>query len=304
MLRQGNCVKRITASGGGNLEAPSGKSYLVRRLYAEPSSSDTFLTLRVDRKTVGAYRIGGKSGNHLSFLTEGNIKRNLMEFLEKAGINVAIPIAEGQTFNVSRYAEAGEVVIVYDQYDAGDIRADMPNGSDAKEYTFVQYLNNSATKAVSGDLLMDESNSPAEFPDFPASAVVPARHKIDILGLAGHPTGHKTTGDNYILSTFVKMIKDRETLFDEDRAGIVFRAKKPSEDKTMYRIDFSLIGACVMSHYSQSDEISADPLMFEPALHFEAGEELLVYVTFELTGTDTLAVDTVDLAAIMHVAIA
>jgi len=303
MLIQGNCVKRITASGGGDLEAPAGKSYLVRRIYAEPSSNDGFLTLRVDRKTVGSYRIGGKSGNHLSFLTEGNFKRNLMEFLEAQDINVSIPVAEGQTFNVSRYAETGEVVIVYDQYAAGDIRADMANGSDAKTYTFIQYLNNSATKAASGDLLMDESNSPAEFPDFPASAVVPARHTIEILGLAGHPTGHKTTGDNYILSTFVKMIKDRETLFDEDRAGIIFRAKKPSEDKTMYRIDFSLIGACVMSSYNQSDEISADPLMFDPVLRFVSGEELLVYVTFELTGTDTLAVDTVDLAAIMRVSL-
>jgi len=301
MLLQGNCVKRITASGGGDLVVPAGKSYLVRRLYAEPSGSDTFLTLRVDRKTVGAYRIGGKSGNHLSFLTEGNFKRNLMEFLERIGVNVTLPVAEGQTFNVSRYAETGEVIIVYDQYSAGDIRADMPNGSDSKEFTFIQYMNNSATKAASGDLEMDESNSPAEFPDFPCSAVVPARHKIEILGLAGHPTGHKTTGDNYILSTFVKMIKDRETLFDEDRAGIVFRAKKPSEDKTMYRIDFSLIGASVMSSYSQSDEIAADPLMFEPALSFVSGEELLVYVTFELTGTDTLLADTVDLAAIMKV---
>ena len=303
MLKQGGCVKRITASGGGDLVVPAGKSYLVRRIYAEPSGSDTFLTLRVDRKTVGAYRIGGKSGNHLSFLTEGNFKRNLMEFLESIGVNVTIPVAEGQTFNVSRYAETGEVIIVYDKYDAGDIRADMPNGSDSKEYIFIQYMNNSATKAVSGDLQMDESNSPAEFPDFPCGAVVPARHKVEILGLAGHPTGHKTTGDNYILSTFVKMIKDRETLFDEDRAGIVFRAKKPSEDKTMYRIDFSLIGACVMSSYSQSDEISADPYMFEPALQFSAGEELLVYVTFELTGTDTLPVDVVDLAAIMKVTV-
>ena len=303
MLIQGNCVKRITASGGGDLVVPAGKSYLVRLIYVEPSANDTFLTLRVDRKTVGAYRIGGKSGNHLSFLTEGNIKRNLMEFLTNKNVNVSIPVAEGQTFNVSRYAETGEVVLVYDKYDAADIRADMPNGSEAREYIFMQYMNNSATKAVSGDLLLDESNSPAEFPDFPCSAVVPARHKIDIIGLAGHPTCHKTSGDNYILSSFVKMIKDRETLFDEDRAGIIFRAKKPSEDKTMYRIDFSLIGACVMSSYSQSDEISADPFMFTPVLHFESGEELLVYVTFELTGSDTLAVDTVDLAAIMKVTV-
>jgi len=71
----------------------------------------------------------------------------------------------------------------------------------------------------------------------------------------------------------------------------------------MYRIDFSLIGACVMSHYSQSDEISADPLLFDPPLTFVSGEELLVYVTFELTGTDTLLADTVDLMAIMKVTV-
>jgi len=69
----------------------------------------------------------------------------------------------------------------------------------------------------------------------------------------------------------------------------------------MYRIDFSLIGASVMSNYSQADEIAADPLMFTPSLHFESGEELLVYVTFELTGTDTFLADTVDLATIMNV---
>ena len=304
MLKQANCVKRITASGGGDLQADAGESFLVRCLYGEPSSNDTFLTLRVDRKTVGVYRLGGKAGNHLSFYTEGNFKNNLMEFLTKKEINVAIPVAEGQTFTVSRYAETGEVIIVYDIYDAGDITAVMPNGSDAKDYLFINYLNNSATKAVSGDLLLDESESPAEFPDFPAAAVVPARHTIEVLGIIGQPTGHKTSGDNYILSSFVKMIKDRETLFDEDRAGIVFRAKKPSEDKTMYRTDFSLIGGCIMNHYAQADELLSDPWMLSPVLVFQPGEELLVYVTFELTGTDTLLADTVDVALIEHVILA
>lgn len=301
MLRQANCMKRITASGGGDLQADAGESFLIKRLYGEPSSNDTFLTLRVDRKTVGVYRLGGKAGNHLSFYTEGNFKNNLMEFLEAKGINCTIPVAEGQTFTVSRYAETGEVIIVYDIYDAGDITAIMPNGSDAKDYLFINYLNNSATKAVSGDLLLDESQSPAEFPDFPADAVVPARHIIEVLGVIGQPTGHKTSGDNYILSSFLKMIKDRETLFDEDRAGIVFRAKKPSEDKTMYRTDFSLIGGCVMNHYSQADELLSNPLLFVPPLIFNSGEELLAYVTFELTGTDTLLADTVDIALIEHV---
>jgi len=303
MLKYSNCVKRITASGGGDLQADAGESFVIKQLYGEPSASDTFLTLRVDRKTVGVYRLGGKAGNHLSFYTEGNFKHNLMEFLTSKGINVTIPIAEGQTFTVSRYAETGEVVIVYDIYDAGDIRADMPNGSASKEYMFINYLNNSATKAASGDLILDESQSPAEFPAFPAAELVPARTTIQVLGVIGQPTGHKTTGENYILTTFLKMIKDRETLFDEDRAGILFRAKKPSEDKTMYRTDFSLIGGCVMNSYSQADELLSDPWMFDPALVFKSGEELLMYVTLVLEGSDTFAADTADVALIERVTV-
>lgn len=301
MLRQGNCVKRITASGGGNLVADAGESFLVRRLYANPSSNDTYLVLRVDRKTVGVYRIGGKAGNHLSYYTEGNFKNNIMEFLERHKVNVAIPVAEGQTFNVSRYAEAGEVVIVYDIYDAGDMRADMPNGSDAKVYTFLQYMDSSETLTASGDLKIDTSLSPAEFPDFPCGAVVPARHTIEVLGIAGSPVGDKTSGDNYFLSEYVKLIKDRETLFDEDRNGIPFFAKKPDEDEVLYRTTFSLIGDAVMNSYSQSHELLADPLMFEPYLKFVSGEELLVYVSMALTGSHTLTASIQSLAAIMKV---
>lgn len=303
MIKQGNCVKRITASGGGDLEANAGESFLIKRIYANPSGNDTFLTLRVDRKTVGVYRIGGDAGNHLSYLTEGNFKNNLMEFLAKAGINIFIPVAEGQLFTVSRYAETGEVIIVYDIYDAGDMVASMPNGSDSKEYTFMQYMDSTETLTASGDVKIDTSLSPAEFPDFPCGAVVPARHTIDILGICGSPVGDKTSGDNYFLSEYLKLVKDRETLFDEDRNGIPFFAKKPDEDEVMYRTTMSLIGDCVMNSYSQAHELLADPLMFDPVLHFVAGEELLIYVTMAETGSHTLTASIQSLAALIKVTV-
>jgi len=252
--------------------------------------------MRVDRKTVGSYRLQGKSGNHLSALRRGRFKNNLMEFLGLRGINVTIPVAEGQTFNVTRYAETGEVAIVYDIYSAGDIRADMPNGSDAKEYIYIQYMNNSLGISADGDILLDESNSPAEFPDFPCGKSVPANHTIDILGLIGYPVCNYDDGSNYLISTFVKLIKERETLFDEDRAGIPFRGVYSAQTVGDYACGFSLIGSSVDESYYHGL-----PLMFEPLLHFVSGEELLVYVTFALTGTKTLAADTIDLAAIMRV---
>jgi len=301
MLRQGNCVKRITASGGGDLQADAGESFLVKLLYCNPSGNDDYLTLRVDRKTVGSYRIGDRAGNHLSYNTEGNFKNNIMEFLAGKNINFAIPVAEGQVFNVSRYAETGNVIIVYDIYDAGDIRADMPNGSDSKEYSFLQYMDGTTALTASGDVVIGTSLSPTEFPDFPCGKVVPARHSIDILGIAGSPVGDKTSGDNYFLSEYLKLVKDRETLFDEDRNGIPFFAKKPDEDEVQYRTTLSLIGDCVMNSYSQSHELLADPLLFDPPLHFVSGEELNVTVAMALTGSHTLTASIMSLAAIMSV---
>jgi len=301
MLKQANCVKRITASGGGDLHADAGESFVITGLYCNPSGNDTYLTLRVDRKTVGVYRVGGRAGNHLSYYTEGNFKNNLMEFLTRKGVNVTIPVAEGQTFNVSRYAETGEVIIVYAIYDAGDIRADMPNGSDAKEYTFMQYMDGVNALTASGDVVITASLSPSEFPDFPCGKVVPARHTIDILGICGSPVGDKTSGDNYFLSEYLKLVKDRETLFDEDRNGIPFFAKKPDEDEVLYRTTMSLIGDCVMNSYSQSHELLADPLLFDPPLHFVSGEELIVTVGMALTGSHTLTASIQSLAAIMGV---
>jgi hypothetical protein len=301
MLRQANCVKRITASGGGDLEAVTGKSYLIKAIYCNPSSNDTYLILRVDRKTVGVYRIGGRAGNHLSYWTEGNFKNNIMEFLTRQGVNVFIPIEEGQTFTVARYAETGEVVIVYDIYDAGDQRADMVNGSNSKQYFFMQYMDSTDTLTASGSVTIDTSLSPAEFPDFPCGKVVPARHTIELLGIAGSPVGDKTSGDNYFLSQYLKLVKDREVLFDEDRNGIPFFAKKPDEDEVMYRTTFSLIGDAVMNSYSQSHELLADPLMFNPPLKFTAGEELIVSIYMALTGSHTLTASIQSLAALLRV---
>ncbi|KKK95973.1 hypothetical protein LCGC14_2667430 [marine sediment metagenome] len=66
MLLQANMVKRITASGGGDLEAKAGESLRVKRIECIPSSNDTYVTVRVDRVTTAYYRVKGKSGNHLA----------------------------------------------------------------------------------------------------------------------------------------------------------------------------------------------------------------------------------------------
>ncbi len=305
MLKQGNCVKRFTAVSTDSLEARTGESLLIRALYVAPESDNDFLSLKVDRKTVGVYRIYGKSGNHLDRINIGFHQRNLMEFLQRKGVNCSIPVAEGQAFTVSSVGTSPVVVIVYDVYTAGDIRADMPNGTDSKEYMFIQYMDSSTSVLTTQTVELDTSLSPPEFPDFPCGKSVPANTEIEILGVVGSPSGTGASGSNYIGTTFVKLVKEREVLFDEDRNGIPFFYIF-NDTMNDYSADFTLIGPCVnVRHFTEiaslvNDAPLGDPLMFEPALKFQSGEELLMYLSFVEVGSQDLG-DKIDLALIMNV---
>lgn len=300
MLLQGNCNKRAYGVTSLTLEAKAGESHLVKRIYCEANSADEYLILRVDRKTVGAYRVYGKSGNHLGHQAAELFPLNLMEYLESKGINVTIPVAEGQTFSIDSINAGTEIVVVYDTYSAGDILATLPNGSDAKEYTFLQYMESSVTLSADGDLPMDTSLSPAEFPDFPCGKVVPARHTINMLGLVGNPYAQGFSG-SISHTTFVRMVKDRETLFDLDRAGIVFRGKASGGHRDSYQTDFSLIGGCLDGSQLSGLADIGYPLLFEPPLTFVSGEELNIYVATLQLGSETLEGSFIDLAAILNV---
>lgn len=301
MLFQANMVKRLTASGGGDLEAKTGESLRVKRIECIPSTNDTYLTLNVDRVTVGFYRVKGKSGNHLSTLLTSYLKRNLMQFLTNAGINVSIPIAEGQTFNVERYAEAGNVIIIYDRFSAGDVKATDPNGSASNVYTFLQYAKISATPTASGDYLIDTALTPAEFPDFPCAKVVPARTTIELLGIAAAPFNQGIAGPHGLATSFFKMIRDREVLFDTDRNGIPFDAQNAAATALTYSSNFSLIGPCTEVLLNSNVLMNGNPLMFDPVLKFEAGQELNAYLTLVATDTPVWVDDTDDTAFIMRV---
>ena len=287
MLLQANMVKRITASGGGDLEAKAGESFRIRRIECIPSTNDTYITVRVDRVTTAYYRVKGKSGNHLGTNRVDYLKRNIMEFLERMGVNVTIPVAEGQTLNVSRYAETGNVMIVYDRYSAGDVLPTDPNGSESNSITFLQYASIGTTPTASGDHKLDTAITPSEFPDFPCGKVVEARHTVDMLGVAGCPFANAEAGPAVWGTTFMKFVKDREVLFDSDRNGIPFNANLTSATADSYGGVFSLIGPGTEILVDTNIIMPGDPLMFEPALRFEAGSELSVYLSIVKTSTPT-----------------
>lgn len=301
MLRQANMVKRLTASGGGSLQAQAGESLLVRGIQCIPSANDTYLTLSVDRVSVAYYRVKGKSGNQLGSHLTGYVKGNIMDFLTRAGVNVSIPIASGQTLTVSRYAEAGNVMLVYDRYDEGDIKASDPNGSDGKEYVFLQYAKVGTAPTASGDALIDTAVTPAEFPDFPCGKVVPANTEIELLGIAGCPVNDGEAGPAGFATTYLKLVRNREVLFDPDRLGIPFDAQDATATSIVYAPQFSLIGPGASALLNTNVTPPADPLLFTPPLVFASGEELNAYLSVIETGSGTWTDDVDDQAFILKV---
>lgn len=302
MLRQTDCMKHLTASGGGSLEANSGECFLVKGIFVVPSSGDTYLTVKINNFTVAYYRLVGKGGNHLGNVHYYNPGFNLMDYLVKRGLPFSLPIAEGQKLTVSRTAETGNVLILYDSYDAGDIRADMPCGTESKTYGFLQYLTQSTQLSADGNLLLDTTLTPAEFLDFPAGKACPANTSVKLHGIAGSAHNEGGASDAFWYDTYLKLVRDRAVLFDEDRLGIPFLSEADGASyDPQYRESKSIIGSGATFAEVAAWYAGRPPLMFAEPLIFTGGEELLVYVSGKIVGTYTTVADKVDVALIFEV---
>lgn len=206
----------------------------------------------------------------------------LLGLLRTKGLWTGWPVAEGETFRLEGAKNTnGRQVILYEILEPGDIKPDDPNGSRSKEYLFVNYGNCGASITTNGDHIFTTSANPAEFPDFPFGKVVPAKHEVELLGICASTFAPRQNDNtNYTYTQFMKLIKDREVLFDEDRNGILFEQRNLDLGARRHGIaeGISLIG-----NYSEYDKQL--PLFFDPALKFQAGDELGIYVTLVSAGT-------------------
>jgi len=192
------------------------------------------------------------------------------------------PVAEGETFRLSGAKQDGAIqLVLYEIYEPDDINPEQANGSRSKNYVFIQYGNSGGNINTDGDTLFDTCKTPAEFPDFPFGAVVPARGMIDIIGvLASDFAPSENDGTDDIYTKYIKMIYERETLFDEDRNGLLHLGPSGANVGGRNRVGE---GQSLFGNYSDVDMKSG--LYFPEPLSFSAGDELLVYLTTAQNGS-------------------
>ena len=245
----------------------------------------------------------GKSGqltiDEAVRLTTGARRETLLQFLAKKGIFTGFPVAEGESFKITGVAkDKAKQCVIYEIHEAGDMKSDMINGSKSPSYVFLNYGNCTSSINKTGDSLYNLSISPAEFPSFPFGAVVPANHKIELLGICASPFAPKENdADHQIYMQFMKLIKDREVLFDEDRQGILFENRQG--DRTG-QSDSIAEGMSLIGNKSEYDP--QDPFMFEEPLVFMPGDELGIYVTTVAVGNgQDIAIDEHEICLIERV---
>ena len=274
-------IKWSTGEDELELEADTGEAFLVKDILCDQISDGTAI-VSIDKTTVGYFRITNSDlGNHIHFLIGDKEKKTVLGYLWDKGIFKGYPVAEGQSISIKASGNT-EMAMIYDIYEPGDISPDMENGSEAKEYLLINYGRKAASGGLSdGDNELVYSMLPSEFPDFPFGKDVPAKTTIEICGILASDVGKTSgTGTNKHKTKYLKLVKDREVLFDEDKRGLIMLGYCSSGDATNVGAGNTIVG-----NYTHIDQ--RPPLMFSTPLRFESGEELSVILNTEVVAGGT-----------------
>lgn len=295
MLKEKNRQKTITGTSAITLQADANESYRVKNIEVYGPTTN-YATITVDRMVVGYYRVGGNLGNHLPFRDEVGVKRSLLGVLIEKGIFRPIPIPAGLTMTITGVAVAGAVTtITYDVYDKDDVKPTEPNGTESRDYDLIQYGQYSTTLA-NGDNTYATQITDSSFPPFPFGEVCPAKHTFMLRGILATPVHDGGTAPARIQDTQrLKLVQDRQVLFDEDRLGF------PLFSSAVSVVTLSVGGVASFAG-NHSDVDAAMPYFFDPPQSFPAGEELSVIVNTSLsTGNALIAAADAEVGLIFNV---
>jgi hypothetical protein len=313
-LKEAFMIKADLDLGNGEvltLTADTGESFLVKDVIVYGADTP-YADLYIDKAIVGRFRVSGNQGSHLS--PSYGVQRNadepmtisqksftILRYLFDKGIFKGYPVAEGQSFKIKPSDDSkklGAAVIIYERYEAGDISKEDENGSESGTYLIVNYGRPLLNVVEGGDYLCNTFTGAIEFPAFPFGADVPAKTEIEIYGILGTEVMDYDAADDYTRTKYLKMIRGREVLFDEDRNGLVHYGdmRGKSGAGTYYGRGFSVIG--------EHSEVNArEPFMLPKPLTFGSGEELNIYLTAERgsAGAGSINASNLELGIIMKV---
>ena len=243
-------VKTAMDSETLTLQADPGEAFLIKDVQVDNVGVIEFAKLSIDRVTLAYLSVFDNKQNQFPFARDSNTMKSLLGHLGDLGIFKGFPVKEGQEFKID--ITGGTSInsrIAYEIWEPADITDEMENAANGKAYLHFNYGTNSAEIALDSNGNIDKCLTPAEFPDFPFGAVVPAKTQIEILGvMIGTHRQATYFGDK---CRYLKFSKGREVLFDEDRTG--FYSAHGMNDYPFHA-----------SYYEHPVNLFPEPLVFAP----------------------------------------
>lgn len=289
-------VKTVSGNTQFSLTMPSNRSCRIRDIHIY-NPKEQYATFTVNKTTVAYFRVGGGTlGNHLPFPIADEENSTLYRWLIDTVGFAPIPVASGQTLTIAGVHQASSLVtVVYDEYDGGDVRANEINGSDANRFQFINYGRYSTTLA-SGDNRYQTQQTPVQFPAFPYGEVVPAKHTMTLYGIVASDVNRYSKTNNRQRTTYLKLVKNRKTLFDDDLNGLPFFGSG-----TFVSNAYALgTGQGIIGNYDDIDRRL--PFLFPKPLVFTEGESVDLYVTTAMvTGTANIPAASAEVGLIFDV---
>jgi len=225
-----------------------------------------------------------KQRNALQYdYTPRKVKSSVIGLAREKGWFTGFPVGEGEKFSITGAAQSDAIqFVIYEEYDAGDMTPEMPNGSRAKENTYFLYGYPSKDVDSAGDVEIDTNRNPRPYPKFPFTDKVPANVEIDLLAILGSEVADWISFSDYVRTRYLKLWYEEEVLFDSDKKGLLYygigQGVFPGNDIA--------IGYSVVGNYSDVD--GREPFIFPAPKTFRSGEQLVTQINIETSPTVTL----------------
>ena len=269
-------VKNFEGISNVSLTPPAGKSLRVVDIVLTSVGSSAII--KVGKTYVGyiakgenVYYDSNNAAAMNQFLEQeiAGAGKTLMRKLQEAGLPMVYPVAEGETFSIEFPDNIMSGYIVYQLYEAGDVKNTEVNGSASDHYIFINYGKPSASITPPNYVDIDFPLPPAPFPDFPFGDAVPAGKKIlfhSLLINAWSYNSYTGSADHIATAQYLKLMKDTEVLFDADMKGF---AISPYVAASGYENVISSVNGSIMPYGWTCD--SKGILLFNPPLEFDEG---------------------------------
>jgi len=261
------------------LQPNEGEALRIKKIEIDASTDPTFMEVNIGKATVGYFPVMLDGVNFFSVKKLGQDTKNLFDVLKAHGVELTYPVSAGEKFILKFTNVVDYVRVIYDVYEAGDIKSEMPNGSKSETLTYMAILTNKEAITTEDYYTLDKMLNPAEMPDFPID-IVPSGYQIKVHSIGVIPQ-LEGSGTDTAETDYLRLWYRRQVLFDPDRAGFKI-STRINELPPLER---------------QNEEMK----FFGEQLSFIEGDELNVQVRAKISGAGSLSAEKVKVLMIQTI---